>query len=120
MRIGILGSGLTGARLLLALAGCGSPGAEWVVATPAAEPVGARVHIIGVVRQSELEGGFYAIHGNDGVTYDPTNLPPEFQQDGLQIEAEARRRDDMAGIHQVGPIVQLERIRRVGSLPPGR
>jgi hypothetical protein len=49
--------------------------------------------------------------GNDGVTYDPTNLPPEFQKDGLTIEAEARRRDDMMGIHQVGPIVQLVRVR---------
>jgi hypothetical protein len=98
--------------LLLALAACGSPGAEWVVPTPTAERVGTQIRIIGVIRRSELEGGFYAIHGNDGVTYDPTNLPPEFQKDGLQVEAEARRQDDMAGIHQVGPIVQLERIRR--------
>ena len=61
-----------------------------------------KIHITGVVRRSELEGGFYAIRGNEGVTYDPTNLPPEFAEDGLQVEAEARRRDDMAGIHQVG------------------
>ena len=46
------------------------------------------------------------------MTYDPTNLPPVFQEDGLQVEAEGRRKDDMAGIHQVGPIIQLERIRR--------
>jgi hypothetical protein len=98
--------------LLLALAACGSPDAEWVVATPAGEQVGPKIHITGVVRRSEIEGGFYAIHGADGVTYDPTNLPQDFQKDGLPVEAEARRRDDMAGIHQVGPIVQLERIRR--------
>jgi hypothetical protein len=98
--------------LLLALAACGSPEAEWVIPTPAAQQVGQQIRIIGVVRRSQLEGGFYAIRGDDGVTYDPTNLPPEFQEDGLQVEAEARRRDDMAGIHQMGPIVQLERIRR--------
>jgi hypothetical protein len=97
--------------LLLTLA-CGSPGHEWVVPTPTAEQTGAQVRITGVVRRSELEGGFYAIHGDDGVTYDPTNLPPEFREDGLRIETEARRRDDMAGIHQVGPILELERIRR--------
>jgi hypothetical protein len=98
--------------LLLVLAACKSRGAEWIIPTPAAEQVGPRIRLTGVVRRSELEGGFYAIHGEDGVTYDPTNLPPEFQEDGLRVEAEARRRDDMAGIHQAGPIVQLERIRR--------
>jgi hypothetical protein len=74
--------------------------------------VGPTIHITGIVRHSEIEGGFYAIHGDDGVMYDPTNLPQEFQKDGLSVEAEARRRDDVAGIHQVGPIVELERIRR--------
>jgi hypothetical protein len=44
-------------------------------------------------------------------TDDPTNLPPAFQRDGLRVEAEARRRDDMMGVHQAGPIVQLVRIR---------
>jgi hypothetical protein len=29
----------------------------------------------------------------------------------LAGDANARRRDDMAGVHQVGPLVQLERIR---------
>jgi hypothetical protein len=98
--------------LLLVITACKSRGAEWVIPTPAAEQVGAQIRITGVVRRSELEGGFYVIHGEDGLTYDPTNLPPEFQEDGLRVEAEARRRDDMVGIHQVGPIVQLERIRR--------
>jgi len=98
--------------VLVSLAACGSHGAEWVIPTPAAEQVGRQVRIAGVVRRSELEGGFYAIHGDDGVTYDPTNLPPEFQKDGLQVEAEARRRTDMVGVHQVGTIIQLERIRR--------
>lgn len=98
--------------LLITLVGCGAQGARWVVPTPGAEQVGRQIRITGVVRRSELEGGFYAIHGDDGVTYDPTNLPPEFQKDGLQVEAEARRRADMVGIHQVGTIVQLERIRR--------
>ncbi len=104
--------GLAPIVLLLTLAACGPGGAEWVVPTPAAEQVGPKIHITGVVRRSELEGGFYAIHGDDGVTYDPTNLPREFQKDGLPVEVEARRRDDMVGIHQVGPIVQLERIRQ--------
>ena len=97
--------------LLLTLAGCRGSEAEWVVPTPGAEQVGTRIHIIGTVRYYTLEGGFYAIRGNDSVTYDPRNLPSAFRKDGLQVEAEARRRDDMMGIHQVGPIVDLQRIR---------
>ena len=113
-----MSAGRSGAALalLVALAGCGSSAGDrdeagWVSPTPAAEAGGTDVKLTGVVRHVELEGGFYAIRGDDGVTYDPTNLPPEFQKDGLKVEAEARRRDDMMGIHQAGPIVQLVRIR---------
>ncbi len=102
--------------LLMAVPACangagGHDEAGWVTPTPAAEEVGTEVRITGVVKHVELEGGFYAIRGDDGVTYDPTNLPPAFQRDGLRVETEARRRDDMMGIHQAGPIVELVRIR---------
>jgi hypothetical protein len=103
--------------LLMAVAACakaangGGDEAGWVTPSPAAEEGGTDVRITGVVTHVELEGGFYAIRSDDGVTYDPTNLPPEFQKDGLKVEAEARRRDDMMGIHQAGPIVELVRIR---------
>ena len=96
----------------IALAGCGGSSEEWVVPAPAAEAGGAELRIVGTVRRVELEGGFFAIQGEDGVTYDPTNLPTPFQQDGIRVEAEARRRDDRAGIHMTGPIVDLVRIRR--------
>jgi len=95
----------------VSLAGCGRSSEEWVVPTPAAEAGGTELHIVGTVRRVELEGGFFAIQGEDGVTYDPTNLPSQFQKDGLSVEADARRRDDRAGIHMTGPIVDLVRIR---------
>ena len=105
---------------LLALSACGGGGqGDWVVPTPAAEDVGARIRIVGIVRHYGLEGGFYAIRGSDSVTYDPTNLPPGFWQDGLPVEADVRRRDDLMGTHQVGPLVQLERIRKTGEAPAG-
>jgi hypothetical protein len=97
---------------LILLAACGKNGDDWV--TPPSsntETVGSSITIVGVVHRSPLEGGFYVIRGSDGVTYDPTNLPSEFQKDGLAVEAVARRRTKMLGIHQVGPIVELERIR---------
>ena len=105
--------GLRGLLLLTALlaTGCGRSSEEWVVPTPGAEPGGTDIHIVGTIRRVELEGGFFAIQGDDGVTYDPTNLPAQFQKDGLAVEADARRRDDRAGIHMTGPIVDLVRIR---------
>ena len=72
---------------------------------------GLAVAMLVALAACKLEGGYFAIRGEDGVSYDPTNLPAEFQKDGLKVEAEARRRDDMMGIHQGGPIVQLVRIR---------
>jgi len=98
--------------VIVLLSGCGKAETEWVVAEPPAGTAGTRVEITGVVRHYELEGGFYAIRGDDSITYDPTNLPADFQRDGLRVEAEARRRDDLSGTRQVGPIVDLARIRR--------
>jgi len=95
----------------LILSGCARAPDDWVTPATPAEPGGAAVHIVGVVRHNEVEGGFFAIEGEDGTTYDPSNLPAEFQKDGMKVEAEARRRDDMAGIHMSGPIVQIVRIR---------
>jgi len=79
------------ALVAMALAGCGRSSEEWVVPTPAAEAGGTELHIVGTIRRVELEGGFFAIRGEDGVTYDPTNLPAQFQKDGLSIEADVRR-----------------------------
>ena len=100
------------ASLLAVLLGaCSSGGSEWVNPAPPAEASGPTITIDGVVRHFEIEGGFYAIRGADSVTYDPTNLPESFQKNGLRIQAVARRRDDMMSTRQVGPIVELERIR---------
>ena len=72
-----------------------------------------RCIITGVVKFHEIEGGFYAIQGADGVTYDPTNLPEEFRQDGLAVEAEVAQATPTvaSSVRQVGTIVDIERIR---------
>jgi hypothetical protein len=101
-----------GAILQLSLAACGGSSEGWVTATRTAERAGEPVHITGRILHHQVEGGFYAIRSEDGVTYDPTNLPEEFRRDSLPVEAEARRLENAMGVHQVGPIVELERIRR--------
>jgi inhibitor of cysteine peptidase len=70
------------------------------------------VAVTGVVRHFDLEGGFFAIRGDDGTTYDPSNLDEEFRQDGLRVHARVRLRPDMGGIHMVGPIVDIIEIRK--------
>ena len=96
---------------LLGLAACGGSEASWVMPTPTEEKVGTPIQITGKVQYYGFEGGFYAIRGNDGVTYDPTNLPATFRKDGLAVEAEARLLEGIGNTHMAGPIVALDRIR---------
>ncbi|HEX3274914.1 MAG TPA: hypothetical protein VHR43_08675 [Gemmatimonadales bacterium] len=97
--------------LSLLLAACGKADNDWVTPTPPADASGAAMTITGVVHHFELEGGFYAIRGDDSVTYDPTNLPTEFQKDGLAVEAVVRPRKNALSVRQVGTLVDVERIR---------
>ena len=93
----------TGAALLalsVLVAGCSSPVAPTV-------PLGA-IQINGSVRYVALEGGFWAVRGDDGVTYDPMNgLAAEYQRDNLRVTLVARVRNDVGGTRMVGPIVEV-------------
>ena len=94
--------------LLLTAAGCpptGSDVREDVVRD------GNSVTGTGTVRWISLEGGFYAIRGDDGVTYDPINLPTEFRGDPIRVRFRAEVRP-LVGIHMVGPIVEIVEITR--------
>jgi hypothetical protein len=74
------------------------------------------VRVDGTVRFMTFEGGFWAVRGDDDVTYDPiAGLPPAFQVEGLRVRLEARRRQDAASIHMAGPIVEILTIARLGS-----
>jgi len=72
------------------------------------------VTVNGTVRFMTFEGGFWAIRGDDNVTYDPLDgLPLAFQSDGLRVRIEARRRNDMASVHMAGPIVEIISINKL-------
>ena len=64
----------------------------------------------GTVVKNDLEGGFFAIEGDDGKTYEPLNLPEAFKTDGMRIKATVRLRDDVGSIHMVGDIIEIEDI----------
>ena len=85
---------------LICSAACASPTAPEL-------PPGA-IQVNGTVRYFTLEGGFWAVRGDDGVTYDPMNgLASEFQRDNLRVTLVAKVRNDIGGIHMVGPIVEV-------------
>lgn len=74
--------------------------------------------ITATVRFIPIEGGFYALRGDDSVTYDPTNLHKDFQVDGLRVQSRVQVRSDLVGIHAVGPIVDVIQIRTLQSIGP--
>jgi hypothetical protein len=67
----------------------------------------------GAVTYYALEGGFWAIRGDDSVTYDPTNLDKSYWTQGLRIRFRALLRKDLGGVHMVGPIVEILEITRL-------
>ena len=74
------------------------------------------VRVNGTVRFMTFEGGFWAVRGDDNITYDPiAGLPPAFQVEGLRVRLEAKRRRDAANVHMAGPIVEVITITRLGS-----
>ncbi|KPJ61703.1 MAG: hypothetical protein AMJ46_00285 [Latescibacteria bacterium DG_63] len=67
----------------------------------------------GTVQFLDIEGGCWRIAGNDGVNYEPINLPEEFKEDGLAVRFKVKYRDDLVSICMVGRIVELLSIRRM-------
>ena len=91
--------------VLTAAAACHHPVAP-------ADPTVVKVN--GTVRFMTFEGGFWAVRGDDNVTYDPLNsIPASFQVEGLRVRMEARRRDDLASVHMAGPIVEILSLSRL-------
>jgi hypothetical protein len=94
---------------------CLSVGA--IVLCACSSPVGSGGdirNITGTVRHFSIEGGFYAIRGDDSVTYDPTNLAASDQVDGLRVQARVAVQKDMGNTHMVGPIVNILQLTAVG------
>jgi hypothetical protein len=64
----------------------------------------------GTVVYKDVEGGFFAIDGDDGKTYDPINLSDSFKINGLKVNITAKLRNDMGSIHMVGDIIEIVKI----------
>ena len=95
------------------MTGCSSSNnREWtslMADTLGAEP---SQRVTGRVRHMDVEGGVYVIRALDGTNYNPRNLPVEFQEDGMPVEADIRVKKDMASTAMVGPVVDIIQIRQ--------
>jgi hypothetical protein len=66
--------------------------------------------IVGTVTYKNIEGGFYAIDGDNGSKYDPISLPKAFRKDGLRVKVTAHRRVDAISLHMYGTIIEVVNI----------
>ncbi len=76
-----------------------------------------RIEIIGTVSYVPLEGGFYAIRGDDGMNYDPMNLPAAFRKDGLRVRVKGVVMRDAVSFHMYGTIIKIIEIEPVSKGP---
>ena len=67
----------------------------------------------GTMVYETVEGGFYVIHSDDGIVYDPLALPAEFKVDGLRVRFTLRWRQDGASFHGAGYIVEIGDLERL-------
>ncbi len=67
----------------------------------------------GEVTYIDLEGGFYGIITEQGQKLDPTNLPEEYKEDGLEIRFQAEEKEGAFGIRMWGTIVEIADIKRL-------
>jgi hypothetical protein len=60
-----------------------------------------------IVVYKDLEGGFFAIDGDDGRTNNPVNLPEPYKENCMRVKATVRVKNDFASIHMVGEIDEI-------------
>ena len=65
----------------------------------------------GTVRHVDVTGDCWRIVADDGVGYEPVNLPDEFKRDGLEVRFSAKLRDGLVTTCMVGRVVELLGIR---------
>ncbi|MEN3202978.1 MAG: hypothetical protein ABDK87_04525 [Atribacterota bacterium] len=72
-------------------------------------PLCGGIQEAGTVVYVPLEGGFFGIVGDNGVHYEPVNLPEEFQVNGLRVVFVAEPIDGVSA-YMWGELIRLNRI----------
>lgn len=63
--------------------------------------------ITGKVTRKNITGGFWAIIGQDGQKWRPTNLPKSLQKDGKSVTVKARLADEDMSIFMWGTAIEI-------------
>jgi len=66
--------------------------------------------IVGTVQYKNIEGGFYAIVGDDGKKFNPINLPKSFRKDGLKVKVTARLKTETVSFRMYGAMIEIVNI----------
>ena len=80
-------------------------------------PNSEALEIQGTVVYKDLEGGFFAIDGDDGQKYNPVNLAESFRKDGLKVKVTARPDADAMTVHMYGTVIEIVEIQAAGDQP---
>ena len=67
----------------------------------------------GTVTHEDLEGGFYGIVADDGTKYEPLDLDPKYQLDGLRVAFETTPAGDTVSTRMWGTPVHLSLIEEI-------
>lgn len=84
---------------------------DWVELDPESSYQGQILTITGTVYRMAPEFDLFLIRDAEGGQYIPINLPNGFKDEGTEVEAELRGRDDIMTLRMGGAIVELLRIR---------
>lgn len=88
---------------------------------PSVEPVGSLEEVsgTGTIYYIDLEGGFYGILSDDGVQYQPVNLSPGMQVDGLRVQFSGQFVEDSATIAMWGIPITISEASVIADIVPG-
>ena len=67
-------------------------------------------HLTGQVYYANIEGGFYGIISDDGIKYQPTNLPRKFKKEGLSLKFDAKIKNESISFFQWGTIIAVSNV----------
>lgn len=88
--------------LLLVLFLCPSPlSAAQQISSP------ETFHLTGQVYYKNMGGEFYGILGDDGIKYQPTNLPRKLKKEGLVLKFDGKSKDKGMSVFQWGTIIEM-------------
>lgn len=74
------------------------------------QPSDGNLNITGTIVFKTLEGGFFAIDGDDGGQYNPLNLNESFRKNGLRVKVVAELQPEMMSMYNYGKIVEIKDI----------